>query len=414
MNSSTRKNSFWAEIIYRGVESDELDYKAHQSWNALSRAGKGKITRHLTALANTKGGYIVIGVGEDASGEPALYTGLSNAESRSFDPTAVGSFVHQCVEPPIDFTIERPKIDGKRYAIFCVKPFSTLPHVCCRGIESELHTGVFYIRTPDASSRPAYRAIEVQQIIQRALRNQREMLGRMLRGILYEHREIPDIESGKSGFADAASAALDFFRRRKHSDGPAVLFQLTVTPEKFNADAWTFGELRRAAENSWRWQPEELFIADGEIKNAYNTNVSLRALPKERLKMWQLFKSGLFHYVAWLPAPDNRLNSETLRKLVFEALEFLGRFYNELVRPEELLTLELKLEPMQKYRLLLPDGSECHTRIPRLETGLKRSAADLAVGWSVHAIRLLRGVGERFNADENQLRQLTGSTDKKS
>ena len=176
------------EIVYRAVESDELDYKAHQSWNAMSRGAKAKIVRHLVALANTKGGYIVIGVGEDAAGYPAVYTGLTDEECRSFDPTAVGNFVAECVEPPVDFTIERPVIDGRRYAVFIVRPFAALPHVCSRGVENELRSGVFYIRTAAASSRPAYRAVEMHALIQRALRNQREMLGRMLRGLLYENR----------------------------------------------------------------------------------------------------------------------------------------------------------------------------------------------------------------------------------
>ena len=50
------------ELIYRGVESEELDYKAAMSWTAMSRAARAKIVRHCLALANTKGGYIVIGV----------------------------------------------------------------------------------------------------------------------------------------------------------------------------------------------------------------------------------------------------------------------------------------------------------------------------------------------------------------
>ena len=80
---------FLRDVIFRGVESDELDYKAAQSWTALSRGGRGKLVRHLIALANTKGGFLVIGVGEDQAGRPSLYTGVSDEESASFDPTAV-------------------------------------------------------------------------------------------------------------------------------------------------------------------------------------------------------------------------------------------------------------------------------------------------------------------------------------
>ena len=125
----------WQEIVCRGVESDHLDYKAAQSWNTMTAAGRAKIVRHLTAFANTDGGFLVIGVGEDASGIPSLCTGLSEEQSRSFDPSAVGSFVNRCVEPPIDFTLERPVVGGKRYAVFIVRPFTGLPHVCSCGIE---------------------------------------------------------------------------------------------------------------------------------------------------------------------------------------------------------------------------------------------------------------------------------------
>ena len=64
----------WEAIVKRGVESDELDYKAAQNWNRLSRTGRAKFARHCMAMANTKGGFIVVGVGEDASGKHALLT----------------------------------------------------------------------------------------------------------------------------------------------------------------------------------------------------------------------------------------------------------------------------------------------------------------------------------------------------
>ena len=60
----------WENIIYRGVESEELDYKAAINWRKLTRTGKSKFVRHCLAMANTKGGYVVVGVGEDSAGQP--------------------------------------------------------------------------------------------------------------------------------------------------------------------------------------------------------------------------------------------------------------------------------------------------------------------------------------------------------
>ena len=73
----------FAELVTRGVESDELDYKAAMNWNTMSRAAKGKIARHLTAFANVRGGFLVIGVGESSSGIPDQLTGVSEDDAAS-------------------------------------------------------------------------------------------------------------------------------------------------------------------------------------------------------------------------------------------------------------------------------------------------------------------------------------------
>ena len=392
------------EIVYRAVESDELDYKAHQSWNAMSRVAKAKIVRHLVALANTKGGYIVVGVGEDAAGYPAVYTGLTDEECRSFDPTAVGNFVAECVEPPVDFTIERPVIDGRRYAVFIVRPFAALPHVCSRGVENELRSGVFYIRTAAASSRPAYRAVEMHALIQRALRNQREMLGRMLRGLLYENRSTAP--GPVSGFSDAMTAAVDYFRRRRpvSGDGRSVLLQLSAHPDKFKSGLFDLETLRRAAVSAWRLRPGPRLIRDGEPERARRTNVSLRLLAEDAPRMWQLFDSGLFHFVAWLPVPEDRLDFAALRRMVIDAASFAGRLYAELDFTEELITLECRLDGTAECRLDgpgIPDGCRC--RSPEVAVALSRSAADLISGGRAHAARLLRRIAEAFAVPDKVL-----------
>ena len=107
-----------------------------------------------------------------------------------------------------------------------------MPHVCCQAVEHELREGVFYIRTADASSRPATRAIELHQLIQRALRNQREMLGRMLRGILYETNASSSV-SEEPGVVEQIRSAVEFFVRRREPDTPEkhVLVRLTAVPD---------------------------------------------------------------------------------------------------------------------------------------------------------------------------------------
>lgn len=397
------------ELVYRGVESDELDYKAALNWTGMSRAARAKIVRHCIALANTKGGYIVVGVGEDASGQPSVYQGLTPEQAHGFDPSTAGPFINRYVEPPIDFTIERPVIDGKRYAIFVVRPFKKLPHVCTASIENELQTGVFYIRTTDASSRPAYRAIEMQALIQRSLRNQREELGRMLRGILYENRSGLQ-ESAATQFADTIASAQVFFRRRKSPPPgmPSLLLNLSVEPPNYNPEAFTLSHIRRAVDNAWTLLAGSEFIRFGDLSKAYLTNVSLRSLPEKQLKMWQVFKTGLFHYIEYLEAPDRRVSYENLVKALAEAVSFLGKLYAELGYAEELLTIRLTISGTENFSLRpnADSDEEFRCRIPEVRIEMRRSAADLATGFETHAQRLIRECCERFNLPEHYLQNL--------
>ena len=399
-------------IVRRGIESDELDYKAAQSWTELPKSGRGKIVRHLIALANTKGGYLVIGVGEDRAGKPAVYTGVTDEQSASFDPTPVGSFVNRCVEPPINFTIERPLIDGKRYVIFIVRPFTSLPHVCCNSVDTELTMGVFYIRTPEASSRPAVRAVEIQQLLQRAMRNQREQLARVLRGILSETGAAAPGSGYENRFNDSIARAADFFRHRRHPVREAPIMQLAVIPARWDPELFDLSTLRRAAAAAWRWNPDGGFFSEAGIESAYFTNVSLRFMPDEDSWMWQLFKSGLFHCIIALP-PGKSIDGVRLGLWCVGIAQFLGRLYSELGWQEEQPLIRFELSNVENVGFECGDDRPGVCRIGKIEFEFRRSAADLTAGGKAHGEKLFRNICERFNLEDHQISGLLAECGKR-
>ena len=399
MNQNSTK---WQELVYRGVESDELDYKAAQDWDEMTKAGKAKFVRHLLAFANTRGGYLVVGVGEDASGYPALRTGLTAKQCASFDPSKVGAFVNSHVEPPIRFTIERPLIKGKRYAIFVIHPFQSLPHVCSNGVDGELQTGVFYIRTPDASSRPARRALELSDIIRRALRNQREMLGQMLRGILYENRT--DAANDSAGaFDDVFTSASYYFRRRRPATRDTVHLSLLFAPDNRMEDAFEIKELSSAVNRAGLPRPGGEFFTPDLMRSQRTVNTGLRCLSEKHPCMWQLFKSGEFLFFADIQAVNGKINAEELLKFAAEAAAFAGKLYQSMIAPDELLTITFKLSAQENIKLKFNQRQLSGTSAERSAASICRSAADLAAGDLEHAAKLSTELLVPFNVSDKSI-----------
>lgn len=274
----------WREIICRGIESDTLDYKAALDWKTLPRHGKAKFVRHCIALANTRGGMVVVGVSEDAAGRPVIRTGLTPAQAAGFDPSTVGAFINSCADPPIDMTVHRPEVDGKIFAVIEVRPFAALPHVCTKGIADELNAGVFYIRTADASSRPACRAGEVHALLIRALRRQREELGRMLRGLLLEQRD-GEPGSAEDRFEEQVLHGRGFFRRKAPAVSGRLNVEVAVRPDTCREDRFSRQALR-----------DMISIFDS-APEWYPVNTAIRHLDTAASVYEELTRSGLYYFI---------------------------------------------------------------------------------------------------------------------
>lgn len=391
---SAMRSYDFAELVKRKVESDELDYKSAMSWRTMTRQEKGKIVRHLTAFANTRGGFLVIGVSENASGVPSQYTGVTEEQAGSFDPTPVGDFINAHIEPPLDYIIERPVVDGKRYVIFVVKPFKNLPHVCSKGVEGELQEGMFYIRTAEASSRPARRAHELQELLRRCMRNEREQLGRILRGILYETRQNGE-ENDR--FRDQISDAENYFRRRKGSGKKGILLKFAVIPDIRVRNFPDTKEVLKIVESSVFPCSEPRFLKHSEAAAGQPASGSLRFLAQDQPLMWQFFDNGVFSYFRFTDSP--MLTLEDLARFCAETAAFAGNLAEQFNLSEELLTLRIALSSTADAVL---DGEY---RSPEKEPSaeISRSAADLISGRENHAGRLFRRIGEQFQVPDCKL-----------
>lgn len=104
------------ELLTRGRESAKLDYK--ESFDPSDSCHRFQLTKHIVAMANTVGGYIVIGVEDD--GTPV---GLAPAEANRIDEATIRSQVSGSIVPSISIFVDS-NVDwnGIRFVIITVLP----------------------------------------------------------------------------------------------------------------------------------------------------------------------------------------------------------------------------------------------------------------------------------------------------
>ena len=406
--SATRDD--WRDIICCGLENQQIDFKSHQNWDTIGRVGRAKFARHAMALANTQGGYVVIGVSEDENGNPTDYIGMTEEEASSFDPSNVGQTINTFADPPVSIDIVRPVLDGKRYVVLVVYPFKDMPHVCSENCEHELQRGAFYIRTPDARSKVAVKSSELHLLIQRALRNQRQMLGRMLRGILYEDR------LGDSGASELWPPLLERSRRQaaeklgRNNLRSQPYFETVCHPGTLLTDL-RLSDLRRAVDTLERPVINDLpwgtSLSQTEI---FATNESLCGIQSANgspVVFWEIYCNGMFYVVSRFPntdSPDKKsIQAKSLSKATFYTLAVIGQLYSLLNHPDALLDITIRIpnsENTSLENLVTLDTTTPHVcRIMDIEVSKQRSAADLEGGATADtAAQFFAELCERFNA----------------
>lgn len=125
-------------LINLSGEDDRLDYKAvYNLKGSQGTKDRVEIVRDIVAMANTFGGYIVLGVREAKDGSPERYVadGLTDEVCASLDisdlQTHVGSFVSEHIELQLQIhSLE--SLQGKKFALIYVAPCPQSPIIFTR------------------------------------------------------------------------------------------------------------------------------------------------------------------------------------------------------------------------------------------------------------------------------------------
>jgi hypothetical protein len=103
-----------AELLRRGYESPKLDYKSeidHSSTPSVQR-----LVKHVLAMANTVGGYIILGVKDDGQRE-----GLTPEQCRRLDDATVQAWVRGYTSVPCALAVHNSvEFEGGQYVVLAV------------------------------------------------------------------------------------------------------------------------------------------------------------------------------------------------------------------------------------------------------------------------------------------------------
>lgn len=131
-------------------ESSNLEFKESFGWKSLV-----KYLKTFAAFANTKGGYIVFGIGR----RPHQLLGLSGSSLEQFeliDPEKMTAHLNEHFSPEITWDIHEYELNGKLYGILYIHECQGKPIVCKKDADNVLKEGDIYYRYRGRSERIKY------------------------------------------------------------------------------------------------------------------------------------------------------------------------------------------------------------------------------------------------------------------
>ncbi len=171
MEERSDDDLFLQQLITRGYESADLDYKGPGGWSTWGNTERAEFVRDLAGFANgNKPGWLIIGVAESERTGFTLI-GLTDNQATGFDPTDIAMFANNYIQPPVAFRVYKPVFDDCRYVVVRVEPFGTIPHICIKSFGEKLHEAAIYVRTQACQTTKVFRPEQLRELVDRATTN---------------------------------------------------------------------------------------------------------------------------------------------------------------------------------------------------------------------------------------------------
>ena len=414
-------------IIERNFESKGLDYKGPVEWNSGDKKACCELAKDIIGMANTEGGYIVIGVSELDEG--FSLDGVNAEQARSFESSEVCRFVQNYVDPPINVRILKIVHNLKLFIVISVPKFPDTPHICQKTYPDVLRDRELYVRTDNNETAPIKSSSDFRLLIESAIRNRADSLLSSFRAILTgpgpnsqqqpsaEELFRPQIESARSGFD----------QRNPLTEKPYTFFVETIFfPETFDPYRFPRRKLELAAHNAsvdftgWPF----LFIHQNRTDFLSSTENGLESLIStedfgghDMLDFWRLNESGLF-YKKELSSDAVSIQAVALvpniTRHFAEAIFCLTRLYESLISDSEVISLSVTFFGTRDRSLVwrkipaipIPFSNSYQASRPELASSRSLTLAEWRIGIEDYAVQATKDILAGFHYPNPDLEEI--------
>jgi hypothetical protein len=171
-----------SDLLAGTNENLSIEFKAWMD----TREGevRAKLARHIAALANHGGGYLIFGV-DDKTRKPL---GATDLDITLFSQDAIAGIVKKYLDPRIQVLVENVVHEGVTYPVVVVSPHGARPVIAIadgpqdsRNRPIGVTQGTIYTRTPGPESAPIRSADDWNTLLDRCLSHRSDLLGNVLR-----------------------------------------------------------------------------------------------------------------------------------------------------------------------------------------------------------------------------------------
>lgn len=199
-----------SDLIAGANENLGVEFKAWM--DTTDPEHRAKLARHIAALANHGGGYLVFGI-DDKTRKPL---GATDLPPSSFGQDAISAIVKRYLEPRLQVLLQGAEFEGVTYPVVVVPSHGARPVVAiadgpqgANGRPVGISQGTVYVRAAGPESVPIRSSDDWNTLLERCLSHRADLLGSILRQSI-GGRSQPDSRVLELLVAAVTETAADF------------------------------------------------------------------------------------------------------------------------------------------------------------------------------------------------------------